>query len=57
MSKPKSHTTKFFTENLLVIEMKKIKTLINKQVYLGLSILELSKIITHEFWHDCIVKK
>ena len=57
VSKPKSHTTKFFTENLLVIEMKKIKTLINKQVYLGLSILELSKIITYEFWHDCMVKK
>ena len=37
--------------------MKKIKTLLNKQVYLGLSILELSKIITYEFWYDGMVKK
>ena len=34
------HTTKFFIENLLAIEMKKAKILMNKPVYLGLSILE-----------------
>ena len=26
----------------------------NKPVYLRLSILELSKIIMHEFWYDCV---
>ena len=37
----KYHTTKFFTEYLLAIEMKKKKMqiLINKPVYLGLSIV------------------
>ena len=35
----KSHTTKFFTENLLAIEIKKAEILMNKPVYLGLSIL------------------
>ena len=34
------HTTKFFKENLLVIEMKKTDILMNKTVYLGLSILK-----------------
>ena len=39
------HTTKFFTENLLVKDMKKMQIFMNKSVYLGLSILELSKMI------------
>ena len=43
------HTTKFFAENLLVIEMKKTEILMNKPVHLGLSILELSKILMYEF--------
>ena len=33
------HPTKFFTENLLGMEMKKAQILMNKPVYLGLSIL------------------
>ena len=39
------HTTKFFTENLLAIEMKKTEILMNKLVCLELSILELSILI------------
>ena len=45
VSEPNYHTAKFFTENLLTIEMKKTEILMNKHVYLGLSILELSKIL------------
>ena len=37
------HTTKTFSKNLLAIEMKKSKILMNEPVYLGLSLLELSK--------------
>ena len=37
---PNYHTTKFFTENLLAIEMKKTQILMNKPVYLGLLILD-----------------
>ena len=44
LSKPNYHTTKFFTEKLLAIEMKTTEILVNKSVYLGLSLLELSKI-------------
>ena len=44
VSEPNYNTTKFFTESLLGIEMKKTEILINKPVFLGLSILELSKI-------------
>ena len=52
VSEPNYHTTKFFTENLLATEMKKTEILINKPVYLGLSILKLSKILMYEFWCD-----
>ena len=43
ISEPNYHTTKRFSENLLAIEMKKIKVKINKPVYLGMSILDISK--------------
>ena len=50
VSEPNYHTTKFFTEHLLAIEIKKkTETLMNKPVYLGLSILELSKILMYVF--------
>ena len=51
------HTTKFFIENLLAIEMKKAKILMNKPVYLGLSILEWSEILMCEFWYDYVKAK
>ena len=51
------YTTKFFTENLLAIEMKKTEILINKPVYLGLSLLELSEILMYEFWYDYVKPK
>ena len=57
VSEPNYHTTKFFTENLLAIEMKKTEILMNKPVYLGLSILELSKILMYEFWYDYVKLK
>ena len=41
------HTTNFLTEKLLGIEMKKTEILMNKPVCLGLSILELNKIVTY----------
>ena len=57
LSEPNYRTTKFFTENLLAIEMKKSEMLMNKPVYLGFSILVLSKILMYEFWYDYIKPK
>ena len=54
VSEPNYHTRKFLTENLLATEMKKAEMLMNKTVYLGLSILELSKILMYEFWNDYV---
>ena len=52
MSEPNYHTTKLFTKNLLAIELKKTEILMYKPVYLGLWILELSKILMYEFCYD-----
>ena len=51
VSEPNYHTTKFFTENLFAIEIRKTQILTNKPVYLGLSILDLSKTVMYEFWY------
>ena len=32
--------------------MKKTKLKMNKPIYLGLSILEINKIMMYEFWYD-----
>ena len=52
VSEPNYHTIKFFTENLLAIEMREAQILINRLDYLGLSILDLSKTVMCEFWYD-----
>ena len=51
------HTTKYFSDNLLATEMKKTKVKMNKLIYLGMSILEISKTLKYEFWYDYIKPK
>ena len=57
LSEPNYHTTKFFTANLLAIEMKKTEIFMNKPVYLGFSILELIKILIYKFWYNYVKLK
>ena len=49
VSEPDYHTTKQFLENLLAVEMKKAKVKMNKPLYLGMSILDISKTLMYEF--------
>ena len=37
--------------------MRKTQILMNKPVYLGLSILDLSKTVMYEFWYDSVKPK
>ena len=46
---PNYHTVKLIDDNLAIIEMKKVKVKMNKSIYFGLCILEISKIIMYEF--------
>ena len=57
VSEPNYHTAKWFSEDLLATEIEKIKVKMNKPVYLGLSILEITKTLMYEFWYDYIKPK
>ena len=57
VSEPNYHKTKWFSEELLVIKMKKTKVKINKPIYLGMSILDISKTMMYEFQYDYIKTK
>ena len=57
MSEPNYHTMKLIDDNLAIIEMKKVKVKMNKPIYLGFCILEISKIIMYEFWYDYVKNK
>ena len=57
VSERKYHSRKLLKQHLLAIEIKKIEKFMNKAVYLGRSILELSKTLMHEFWGDYVKPK
>ena len=52
MWEPNYYTAMFFIETLFAIEMTKTQILMNNPVYLGLSILDLSKTVMYHFWYD-----
>ena len=54
VSEPNFHTMKLIDDKLAIIEMKKVKVKRNKPIYLGMLILDISKISMYEFWYDYI---
>ena len=56
-SEPNYHTTKYFSENLIAIEMKITRVKMNKPIYHGISILDISETLMWEFWYDYIKPK
>ena len=57
VSEPNYHEIKGFSENLVAIEMKKTKLKMNKPIYLGLPILEISKTRMYESWYEYLKPK
>ena len=57
VSEPSYHTMNYISEDLSIIEMNKTKVKMNKPIYLGLSILEISKLLMYEFWYDYMKPK
>ena len=55
--KPNFKSGVLFGENLMGCEIGKIKVVMNKPVYLGQVILDLSKIVMYEFHYDYMVPK
>ena len=56
-SEPNYYSTKHISKDLLIMEMKKVKVKMNKLIYLGQTILDLSKTLMYEFWYDYIKPK
>ena len=50
VSEPNFHTMKLIDNNLAIIETRKVKFKMNKPIYLGLSILDISKM----FWYNSV---
>ena len=57
VSEPNYHTSKHISEELMIIEMKKVEVKMNKPIYLGQAILDISETLMHEFWYDYIKPK
>ena len=57
VSEPNYHTRKHFSEDLMAIEMKKTKVIMNKPIYLGQAILDISKTLMYEFWYHYLKPK
>ena len=56
-SEPNYHLTKYISKDLLIMEMKKTEVKMNKPLYLGQAILDISKTLVYEFWYDYIKPK
>ena len=57
VSEPNYHTINLISEDLSMIEMKKTKVKMNKPIYLGLSVLEISKTLMYEFCYGYMKPK
>ena len=57
VSEPNYHSINSISEDLTIIEMKKTKVKMSKPIYLGLSILEISKTLMYQFWYDYMKPK
>ena len=57
VSEPNYHTMNYISEDLSIIEMNKTKVKMNKPIYLGLSILDISKILMYKLWYDYMKPK
>jgi hypothetical protein len=56
-NKPHCMSYRIFKEDLVGIQMRKIKVEINKPFYVGFSVLDLSKLLMYRFHYDYIKKK
>ena len=57
VSEPNYHLSKCISKYLMIIEMRKVEVKMNKPIYLGQAILDISKTLTYEFWYDYIKPK
>ncbi|XP_018362816.1 PREDICTED: uncharacterized protein LOC108760996, partial [Trachymyrmex cornetzi] len=55
IAKPNFHSRSVFSENLIAIEIRKLEVKFNKPIYVGMCILDISKVYLYEFHHEYIL--
>ena len=56
-SDPNYHSSKCTSKDLMIMEMRKVEVKMNKPIYLGQAILDISKTVMYGFWYDYIKPK
>ena len=56
-SEPNYNSTKYISEDFLIMELKKRDVYMNKPLYFGQTILDHSKILMYGFWYDYLQPK
>jgi len=51
-AKPNFHSHSVFAENLIAVELRKLEVKFNKSIYVGMCILDISKVCLNEFHHE-----
>ena len=57
VSEPNYHSSKCISKDLMIIEMRKVEVKMNKPIYLGQAILDISKTRMYEYWYGYIKPK
>ena len=52
IAKPNFHSRSIFAENLIAVELRKLEVKFNKPIYVGMCILDISKVCLYEFHHE-----
>ena len=56
-SEPNYHSSKRISKDSMIMEMRKVEVEMNRLIYLGQAILDISKKLMYEFWYDYIKPK
>ncbi|XP_051171919.1 uncharacterized protein LOC127288485 [Leptopilina boulardi] len=57
IARPNFHSRSIFDENLVAIELHKTEVLLNKPIYVGLSVLDISKTLIYDFHYSYMLEK
>ena len=57
VNKPNFETFKIFDKNLIACHMKRTRLVFNKPIYVGMTVLDLSKVLMYDFHYNFIKEK
>lgn len=57
ISKPEFHSVTVFSENLIAVQLNKVRVFYDKPIYLGFCVLDISKTLMYDFHYNYIQKK